>query len=326
MAASSSAMVGMATMQQEYAELEQVSPSPGDPMEAHDTMVTMGLCNAGSADTAMAHNRYYNVVPFDHHRVMLRNGAYINASWLDRFDGIGDVDFVVGIGPTTASVTRFWQAVSESGVRIIVMLARPGEVASYFPEEGEGGTYRYTDHAGEARALKVSCVTEQAMDGGYMVKRDLELTRPGTPGGNTPAKITHFHFTAWPNYGVPQRSDEMARFLQLTSDAIDEVTAAGDGDGDGTNVFVHCSGGVGRSGTFLSALIKWRQLLATTESWQWQGFDALGISLVPIVTKLREQRHPWAVEGFEQYQFAYQLLAHLVAGMKEPPLFETGAG
>jgi len=43
----------------------------------------------------------YNVVPFDHHRVMLRNGAYINASWLDRFDGIGDVDFVVGIGPTT---------------------------------------------------------------------------------------------------------------------------------------------------------------------------------------------------------------------------------
>ena len=57
-----------------------------------------------------------------------------------------------------------------------------------------------------------------------------------------------------------------------------------------------------------------------------QGFDALGISLVPIVTKLREQRHPWAVEGFEQYQFAYQLLAHLVAGMKEPPLFETGAG
>lgn len=153
----------------------------------------------------------------------------------------------------------------------------------------------------------------------FRVVRDLELTTPDSASGTPPAKITHLHFTAWPNYGVPEHAGEMARFLQLTSDTIDaaiagDVAVVGDGDGesDGTKAFVHCSGGVGRSGTFLSVLVKWRQLLATPASRQ--GFDVscARASLVPIVTKLREQRHPWAVEGFEQYQFAYQLLAHLV--------------
>lgn len=123
----------------------------------------------------------------------------------------------------------------------------------------------------------------------------------------------------------------MARFLQLTSETIDAAirdssmhdSSAGDGDGvgdcdgesDGTTAFVHCSGGVGRSGTFMSVLVKWRQLLATPVSRQGVKVSCARASLVPIVTKLREQRHPWAVEGFEQYQFAYQLLAHLVGGV-----------
>ena len=223
----------------------------------------------------------------------------------------------------------------------------------------------------------------------FRVVRDLELTVPGSASGTPPAKITHLHFTAWPNYGVPEHAGEMAKFLQLTSDTIDaaiagEVDAVGDGDGEsdimpvpetlvepegeiglsdlsddeldgyilrdeevevkesvwveenaeylikqeakqaqatldnGTKAFVHCSGGVGRSGTFLSVLVKWRQLQAASSSGSGSGSGSGSrgsASLVPIVTKLREQRHPWAVEGFEQYQFAYQLLAHLIAGV-----------
>lgn len=313
------AMIGMAALRKEYAELETVSPAPGDPMAAHAAMCAAGLCMAGAAEAESAHNRYFNVVPFDHHRAMLKNGAYVNASRLDRFDGVGAADFVVGIGPTTASVTRFWLAVVESDAKVIVNLARPGEVAYYHPEEGEQGSYRYTDAGGRNQKIQVSCTAQQEIEGGFMVRRELELTAPGAPGeGARQITITHLHFTGWPNYGVPQSAAEMAVFLQATNDTIDTLlsqqAAAADKE-DSITTFVHCSGGVGRSGTFLSVLVRWRQLQATTQPWAWASVDALD-GLFPIVKWLREQRHPWAVEGIEQYQFAYTLLAFLVDEMK----------
>jgi hypothetical protein len=36
------------------------------------------------------------------------------------------------------------------------------------------------------------------------------------------------------------------------------------------------------------------------------------ICLVPLVRSMREQRHPWMVEGQPQYQLAYTTILHLL--------------
>ena len=37
-----------------------------------------------------------------------------------------------------------------------------------------------------------------------------------------------------------------------------------------------------------------------------------GLCLVPLVKSMREQRHPWMVEGEAQYKLAYDTVIHLL--------------
>jgi tyrosine-protein phosphatase non-receptor type 1 len=55
--------------------------------------------------------------------------------------------------------------------------------------------------------------------------------------------ILHFHYTTWPDFGVPQSPTVFLRFLNKVrrSGALDESVGP---------PVVHCSAGIGRSGTF----------------------------------------------------------------------------
>ena len=61
--------------------------------------------------------------------------------------------------------------------------------------------------------------------------------------GDTVRKIKHFHFTTWPDFGVPEPPQTLVRFVRAYRQHLTP---------DQTPVVVHCSAGVGRSGTFIS--------------------------------------------------------------------------
>ncbi len=56
-------------------------------------------------------------------------------------------------------------------------------------------------------------------------------------------EILHFHYTTWPDFGVPQCPDTFLEFLGA-------VRSSGSLDEDVGPPIVHCSAGIGRSGTF----------------------------------------------------------------------------
>ena len=72
-------------------------------------------------------------------------------------------------------------------------------------------------------------------------------------------------------------------------------------------VLVHCSGGVGRSGSFVAALSAIRAFCPLAEGFGGEA-DAAAVppvlSLRAVLAQLRTQRHPWCVEGAGQYQMA----------------------
>ena len=73
------------SLQDEYIQLEQVPPAPGDSWGQHDAMVKNGLCKKACENAIK--NRYSNLYPFDETIVKINDGKnYINASWMKLFD------------------------------------------------------------------------------------------------------------------------------------------------------------------------------------------------------------------------------------------------
>lgn len=56
-------------------------------------------------------------------------------------------------------------------------------------------------------------------------------------------EILHFHYTTWPDFGVPRSPIAFLRFLA-------DVRESGVLDQNVGPAIVHCSAGIGRSGTF----------------------------------------------------------------------------
>ncbi|KAF4521350.1 hypothetical protein B566_EDAN006939 [Ephemera danica] len=190
-------------------------------------------------------NRYRDVNPYDHSRVVLRRGAsdqdkqrsdYINAS-LVRMPS-AHRQYILAQGPLPNTTDHFWLMIWEQNCKAVIMLNRVIEknqikCHSYWPT---GGTD--TVLVLPSVKLKVQFVSETNMS--YYSTRVLRLT--DLESGES-RDILHYHYTTWPDFGVPQSPLAFLHFLMLVrqSGALDENVGP---------PVVHCSAGIGRSGTF----------------------------------------------------------------------------
>lgn len=137
--------------------------------------------------------------------------------------------------------------------------------------------------------------------------------------------VRHFHFTTWPDFGVPNPPQTLARFVRAFRERIGP---------DQRPIVVHCSAGVGRSGTFITldrilqniqvsdvSYISYRHadkqsLCSSVECSHLQYVDIFG-----IVWAMRKER-VWMVQTEQQYICIYQCLLAVLEGkenMISPP-------
>uniref|UniRef100_A0A3Q2EFA7 Uncharacterized protein n=1 Tax=Cyprinodon variegatus TaxID=28743 RepID=A0A3Q2EFA7_CYPVA len=69
-----------------------------------------------------------------------------------------------------------------------------------------------------------------------------ELNRTSDP---YPRLLRHFHYTVWPDHGVPESTQSLIQFARTVRDYVDRSPSTG-------ATVVHCSAGVGRTGTFIA--------------------------------------------------------------------------
>lgn len=125
--------------------------------------------------------------------------------------------------------------------------------------------------------------------------------------------IWHFLFTAWPDHDVPQTRRDQRALLQLIKMSrilIDEEREGLNRQGILAPRIVHCSAGVGRTGTFIALDF----LLQEFEDGKWdklvENGDGDGKEVDPIfetVKRLRDQRMS-LVYKIGQYEWLYQVL------------------
>lgn len=183
-------------------------------------------------------NRYRDVSPYDHSRVKLENSEndYINASLVMVEEA--QRAYILSQGPLRNTCGHFWLMIWEQCSKAVIMLNRVIErgsekCAQYWPTTEEL-QMSFTDTGFVVRLLSEedqSCYTIRVLE--------LQNTKTGES-----REIYHFHYTTWPDFGVPESPASFLDFLFKVreSGSLDPV--------NGPSV-VHCSAGIGRSGTFI---------------------------------------------------------------------------
>ena len=191
-----------------------------------------------------------------------------------------------------------WQEASSPAV--IVMLTQLAEgfrekCFQYFPEdvESEGMLLSFTDaerieHSGTLRAVE-----NTHDEGSKTIVRKLDLSYDGTT-----KTIYHLFFLGWPDYGVPEDADRAA-LLALIKLSREK------NEGWSNPRVIHCSAGVGRSGTFIAL----EHLLDELEHGLLDDLaESTDDPIFDTVNQLRQQRMTM-VQSDVQFAFIYDIIA-----------------
>uniref|UniRef100_A0A669E461 protein-tyrosine-phosphatase n=1 Tax=Oreochromis niloticus TaxID=8128 RepID=A0A669E461_ORENI len=248
-------------------------------------------------------NRYNNILPYDSTRVKLSYleddpcSDYINASYMPGNNYRRE--YIATQGPLPGTKDDFWRMVWEHGVYNIVMVTQcveKGRVKcdQYWPADRE--PLYYGD-------LVIQMLSESVLP--EWTIREFKITSESSC--SYPRVLRHFHYTVWPDHGVPESTQSLIQFVRTARDYVDRSPSTG-------ATVVHCSAGVGRTGTFIALDRVLQQL------------DSKGtIDLYGCVFDLRLHRQHM-VQTECQYAFLYQCIRDVLRARKhrseqENPLY-----
>ncbi|KAL8833406.1 MAG: hypothetical protein Q9170_004287 [Blastenia crenularia] len=251
-------------------------------------------------------NRYLNVQPWDKARIRLQvpqgESDYINASPITLTDPrTGAIfSYIAAQGPKEIGLSHFWHMIWQqtSEVAVIVMLTQTAEAGrekcfQYFPldEETEPISVEPVERTESAPAGTVQLSQISVDESCKSTVRKLLLTF-----GAESKVIWHILFSGWPDFDVPQNEDRAALFSLLKLSLAKNIN-------DSNPRIIHCSAGVGRSGSFIAL----EYLLAQIESGALAEAKEDEDPVYETVNRLREQRMTM-VQSDTQYAFLYEVI------------------
>uniref|UniRef100_A0A8W8N951 protein-tyrosine-phosphatase n=1 Tax=Magallana gigas TaxID=29159 RepID=A0A8W8N951_MAGGI len=232
-------------------------------------------CIEGKRQENKSKNRYTTIFPYDHSRVVLNTytseSDYINANYIE-------------VGPKDSTIADFWKMVWQENARIIVCLtniseAKTKKCAKYWPD--------LNDKHMEGD-ISIRCQKEQTY--AENVVRHLRIKNNSE---NTERNVFMFHYTQWPDHGVPEPLSLVVFHRHVMKTVEDHPMGY---------IVVHCSAGIGRTGTFiaLDALYK-------------EGERTGKVNVPQYVEKMRNARMNM-IQGEDQYKTVYMALLEAFRG------------
>ncbi|XP_040209921.1 receptor-type tyrosine-protein phosphatase mu isoform X9 [Rana temporaria] len=180
-------------------------------------------------------NRYGNIIAYDHSRVRLQSiedeasSDYINGNYIDGYHRPNH--YIATQGPMQETAYDFWRMVWHENTASIVMVTNLVEVGrvkccKYWPDDTE----IYKDI--KVTLIETELLAEYVIRTFAVEKRGIHEIR----------EIRQFHFTGWPDHGVPYHATGLLGFVRQVK--VKSPPNAGP-------LVIHCSAGAGRTGCFI---------------------------------------------------------------------------
>ncbi|KAM9495154.1 receptor-type tyrosine-protein phosphatase eta [Clarias gariepinus] len=208
--------------------------------EQYEDLKVVGTAQTKNSALAMENkgkNRYNNVLPYDSSRVKLSvqgnpSDDYINANYIAGYNS--KKEYIAAQGPLPTTVNEFWRMIWEKHAHTIVMLTKcyeQGRVKceKYWPQESK----LYNN-------ILLTTTSEIELEDWTI--RDFTIKNVKTAETRN---VRQFHFTAWPDHGVPETTEVLINFRHLVREHMESFSR-------NAPAVVHCSAGVGRTGTFIA--------------------------------------------------------------------------
>jgi protein-tyrosine phosphatase len=254
-------------------------------------------------------NRYINVDPYQSNRVHLEvpegQFDYINASpiVLETTKSGTVLKYIATQGPKADSWSHIWRMIwkENQSPAVIVMLTQTHEANRekcypYYPQSPSNPDMRINEHDEfqDGFIHNLHLVSYTIDEEARTQVREIDMT---TDDGSESKKIWHLLFAGWPDFSVPE-GDDRAGMLKLV-----DISRSKNTDNSANPRIVHCSAGIGRSGTFIA--LDW--LMQELEEGALDDVPEDEDPVLKAVEMLRDQR-AGMVQSKIQFQFIYDVM------------------
>ncbi|XP_072270096.1 receptor-type tyrosine-protein phosphatase kappa-like [Pyxicephalus adspersus] len=221
-------------------------------------------CSVGLAEESQAKNRYKKVLPYDDSRVVLRSGP-------SRSDYI-NASYIDGYKAPKLYIATQGERPYHTLCPLTVKCER------YWPEQSQ----TYGD---------ITVSVQKVIQTGAITIRTSILKKVQSTVQNT---VEQLQYLRWPDHGIPRNTSDLVQLIEL----MNKCNTPGSGP-----IIVHCSAGIGRTGTFIALDILLKMANAVKK-----------VNVYNCVSEMRKKRLKMVQEK-EQYIFLYDtLLEALLCG------------
>ncbi|CAH8452471.1 unnamed protein product [Schistosoma turkestanicum] len=234
----------------------------------------------------IAKNRYSNVLAYDHSRVTLKETGnksdYINANYVDGYHR--RAAYIAAQGPIPSTFNDFWLMVWEQNSNVIVMI-------SNFVERGRRKCDKYWPSSGHQTYGNISVRMVSEVVRAFFTVRVFTVRHIKAKRGSKDRLVYHYQYTDWRDFDVPPSPLPVLKFVEAS---VAHWTF------DKGPIVVHCSAGVGRTGTYICIESLIRQLKVEQ-----------AVSVRGFLEHIRQQRMK-LVQTEQQYAFIHDALREYI--------------
>ena len=279
-------------------------------------------------------DRYRDIRCFKNNNITIGDESkYINASYIGVIFRANY--FITTQAPKDKTINDFWRMVYEEKAKVVVMLCNFEEggkkkCANYLPSENNQNNQNFQNaqnvqnfqnaqnnqnnqNAQNAQndqndqniqnEIKVNLIRKEVYEEFDIRTLELELN-------NDKRTVTHIHYKKWPDKGVPDMNsfNTFEEIIKIV-DQINKSKHDKEKENEFHPIVVHCSAGVGRTGTFISMFCLYKEIkMAQIDK---RIVKSIQFNIFNLVRKMKEMRL-YMVQTFEQYKFVYQFAQYLL--------------